>query len=110
MQVVLARSNFMGFTLGVHNAATGNHPVDVTGVDLLHGAQAVAMQHAACKQVSHRRQTDMRMRTHIDALACGKNGGSDMVEKHKRADHALRFLGDIAGDRKPTQVLLVSNN
>ena len=55
----------VGRALRVHDAAAGRHPVDRAGLDALHDAEAVAVQHRALEQVGDRGQPDVRMRAHV---------------------------------------------
>ena len=59
----------VGRALGVHDAAPGRHPVDGAGLDALHRAGGVAVQHRAFEQVGHGRQADVRVRPHVVVVA-----------------------------------------
>ena len=48
--------------LGMHDAASGGHPVHVAGMDLLAEAQAVAMQDLAIEEIGDGRERDVRVR------------------------------------------------
>ena len=54
---------------GVNDAAPRGHPVDLAGLDGLHGAKTVSMNDRPGEQIGHRGQTDMRMGPHVDARA-----------------------------------------
>ena len=65
----------------------GRHPVHAAGLDALHGAGRVAMDHRAVEQVGHRGQADVRVRRHVDADARRQLLGPDEVGEDERADH-----------------------
>jgi len=71
------------------DAAAGVHPVHVAGADRLCGAQSIAVENLAFEQVRHRRQIDVRMRAHIEALAYGEMPGAELVPENERPDHAF---------------------
>ena len=68
----------------MHNAASGRHPVDSAGGDTLHRTQTVAVHHRAIKQVSHRGQADVRVRSNVMVGARFYRQRAEMIEKHKR--------------------------
>ena len=74
--------------LGMHDAAAGRHEVHGAGLNQLPIAQAVAMHDLAFEQIRDRREPDVRMRAHGDAVARRKHGGPHVIEKHERPDHA----------------------
>ena len=51
------------------------------------------MQDLAFEKIGDRGKADVRMRTHIEALARGERHGAHLVEKHERADRALACRG-----------------
>ena len=53
-----------GDPLGVHDAASGAHPVDRTGPDRLERAEAVAMHDLTVQQIRDGREVQVRMRPH----------------------------------------------
>ena len=57
----------LGTALGVHDAAPRAHPVDGTRLDPLVVAKTVAVLHRPFQQIGHRRESDVGMRTHVDA-------------------------------------------
>src|SRR4029434_8734295 len=77
--------------LGMHDAASGRHPVDVARRDRLHEAEAVAMHDAALEEIGDGGEADMRMRAHVDAAAGRELDRAELVEEDERPDHtALR--------------------
>jgi hypothetical protein len=70
----------------VHDAATGNHPVDLVRPDTLSETQTVTMQDLALEQIGDRGQPDMRMRPHIERAAGREFDRSHLVEEDERAD------------------------
>ena len=75
-------------TFGMHDAATGRHPVHLAGANGRGGAETVTMHDFAVEQVSHRGKPDMRMRPHVEAVAGAKFSRAEMVEENKRPDHS----------------------
>jgi hypothetical protein len=69
------------------DAAAGRHPVHIAGTDRLDAAHAVAMHHLAFQQIGQRRQADVRVRTHILALAAAEHRRSKMIEEDEGANH-----------------------
>jgi hypothetical protein len=51
----------------MHDPAARNHPVDRTRLDRLDRPQTVAVKDLAVEEIGHGSETDMRMRTHIEA-------------------------------------------
>src|SRR5690606_19562543 len=82
-----------GGSLRMHDAAPGGHPVHRARPDTLLRAKTVAMQYLATEQVGDGCQSDMRMRTHIQATSCLKMRRPELVEKHEGPDHALVTTG-----------------
>lgn len=74
------------------NAASGRHPVDLTGNDDLVVTETVAVSNGARKQVRDCGQADVRMGPHVNATARWKISRSDVVKKNEWADALLRPL------------------
>src|SRR5688572_32257386 len=83
---MLAAAQRLRRTLGVGDAASGGHPVDVAWIDVLHAAQRVAVRDRARPEEGHRGQPDMRMRTHVDASAGLEQRRAHVVDEDERAD------------------------
>src|SRR5215204_6223026 len=73
--------------LGMHDAAAGPHPVDGTRFDGLLGAETVPVQDLPLEEVSHSREIDVRVRTHVDALIRQELGRAHLVEEDERSNH-----------------------
>jgi hypothetical protein len=71
----------------MHDAPSRGHPVDFTGPDRLHGTQTVAMQDFTLEEPSHRGQTDVRMRPHIQANAGLEDIRAHLIQKNERPHH-----------------------
>ena len=69
VDAVRRTAQVLGRALGMDDAASGRHPVDRTGLDPLHRAKAVPVQHRAVEQVGDRREPDMRMGSHVVVVA-----------------------------------------
>jgi len=80
----------------VHDPAAGRHPVHVARHDLLPEAETVVMHQRAVEQIGDGRETDMRMRQHVDASARRQHGGAHLVEEDERADEARGTRGQHA--------------
>src|SRR5207302_7626847 len=72
-----------GGAFRVHNAPPGGHPVDGAGVYGGLNAQIIAMNDLAVVEIGQRREADVRMRPHIEAMATLELGGAEMIKKHK---------------------------
>lgn len=70
----------MGHTL------SGNHPVDFTRVDHLVRAERILMLKLAPIEVGHRSQTDVRMRSDVDALTGNELGRPHLIKKYEGTD------------------------
>src|SRR5262249_7098211 len=88
----------------VSSAAAGSHPVDLPGSDRLVRAEAVAVHDLAVEEVGHRRERDVRMRTHVDAGAGREVDRPHVVEEDERADRATRGRGKHAPDGEAAEV------
>jgi hypothetical protein len=98
-----------GAALGVHDAAAGGHPVDGARLDLLYVPQAVAVHDGAGKQVGHGGQPDVRMGTHVVAVARHHRHGAEVVEEQERPDGlALHGGQQAAHGEAAAQVLGVA--
>src|SRR5215471_7909365 len=92
------------------DAAAGRHPVDVTGRDRLHVAEAVAMDDAALEEIGDGGEADMWMRAHVDAAADRELDRAELVKEDEGAHHAAlrrrqhalhrETVAEIAGARK----------
>ena len=80
--------------LGVGDAMTRGHQVDLAGADDLLVAQTVAMQHLALDQPGEGLQADVRMRADVHALAGLEPHGAGVIEEAPRANHALLAIGE----------------
>ena len=84
--------------LGMDDAAPGAHPVHRAGLDRLLGPQAVAVQDLALEQVGQRREVDVRVGAHVDALVGQELRRPHLVEEDERADHLPLGGGQRAPD------------
>ena len=92
-------------SLGMGNAATSGHPVDVTGTDHLVRSKGVAVADRARPQVGDRGQADMRMRAHVDGGAGVHQCRAHLVDEHERTDAARLQGGDGATDFEAADVV-----
>src|SRR5262249_56024546 len=67
--------------LGMNDAATRGHPIDLAWPDRRGGAKTVAMHDLAVEQEGDGGEADMGMRPHVDALAGAKLRRSEVIEK-----------------------------
>ncbi len=79
--------------LRMHDAATGDHQVDRAGLNGLHHAETVAVHDLALEQIGNRRDADVRMRPHGDALAGRKGRRAHVIEEHEWPNHAALARG-----------------
>src|SRR5713101_9393672 len=74
------------------NAAARGHPIDGARLDVLHRADAVAVHELSFEKVRHRRQPDMRVRTHIAVAEGLELLRTEMIEEKERP-YGLLFRG-----------------
>ncbi|MNM65598.1 hypothetical protein D3C81_770500 [compost metagenome] len=94
-----------GSALGMGDATTGGHPVHITGEDHLFRAERIAVADLPGPQEGHRRQADMRMRPHVDALAGVEDGRPHVVHEHEWPDAACLQRGHRATDLEAAEVM-----
>jgi hypothetical protein len=75
----------------MRDATAGDHPVDLTGLNGLLRADAVAMHDLAVEQVRDGGQADVRMRPHIyrSRNPALEVRWPEMVKENERAHHVL---------------------
>ncbi len=88
----------------MHDSAPGRHPVDLAGTDRLMRAEAVAVDDLALDQIRHRRQADVRMRTHVESLTGRHRLSAHLVEEGERSNHTARRRGKDATDSEATEL------
>src|SRR5262249_7721173 len=104
MQSAAAHASLGRSAFGMNDAAARRHPVDLAGTDRLCVAEAVAMHDFSVKQESQCRESDMRVRPNIDALAVAQDGRSKMVEEDERADHSTSGVREGPADREAAEI------
>jgi len=96
MHVVATGADVAGRALGVGDATTGGHPVDVARRDDLFRPQRIAVVNRARPEEGHRGQPDMRMRAHIDAAPRLEHRRTHVVDEHERPHAAGLQAGNGA--------------
>src|SRR5690606_2036486 len=76
---------------GECDALTGRHPVDLARSNGLFNTKAIAMRYLSAEEITHSRESDVRMRKHIHCrrvyrIDCNRSG---MIHEYERANHAL---------------------
>src|ERR1700722_15098898 len=104
MQALAAAAMVGRGALGMHDAASGGHQVDVARMNGLGAAETVAMDDLAIKQKRHGGEPDMGMRPHVDALAGAELDRPEMVEEDEGPDHAPLDVGQGAADAKAAEI------
>jgi hypothetical protein len=99
-----------GGSFGMHNAATGDHPVDCARPNRLYGPKTVAMNDLAVEQVGDRGQTNVWVRTHIQAGAGAQYCRPHLIEKNKRPDHAALAAGQGTAHMKAIAKIVYRRN
>jgi hypothetical protein len=64
------------------------------------------MQDLPVEEIGHRRQADVRMRSHVHAAARREPHRSHVVDEDERPDHLLLHGGQDAADGEPADVAL----
>jgi hypothetical protein len=85
--------------LGMRDAAPGGHQIHGAGLDFLNVALAVAVHDAAVEQIGDGGESDMRMRTHVHALAGDELHRAEMIEENEGADHLPLAMAARGGRR-----------
>lgn len=96
---------FLWSSFGMHDAASGGHPIDVTRPNRLVRSEAVAVNDLAVEEVRHGREADMRMRAHIDPVTRGEFGGPEVIEEHERANAKPHRRRQNTSDGKAAKVV-----
>ena len=84
----------------MHDTAAGDHPVDRARSNRLHGAEAVAVNDLAVKQVGDRGESDVRVWAHVQATTGAQYRRAHLIEEYKRPDHAALSAGQGAAHVK----------
>lgn len=80
--------------LGVGDAMSSGHQIDLARADDLLVAQAVAVQDLALDQPGEGLQADVRVRADVHALAGLEPHGAGVIEEAPRVNHALLAIGE----------------
>src|SRR5215469_4191832 len=93
-------------SLRVSDPAASDHPVHLPGPDGFLRGDAVAMHDLSGEQIGHRREADVRMRTHIHAPrnAGLEVDGTEMVEENEGTDEAPLSVREYPADLQSAQV------
>src|SRR5450432_578921 len=86
----------------MHDAAPGRHPIHFARLNWRRGAETVAMRDFAVKQISDRRQADMRMRPHVETFAGFEFRRPEMIEKDERPTMRERAEGSARRTENPS--------
>jgi hypothetical protein len=106
-----ARQRRAGLTLvagrafGMDDALARGHQIDRAGLDPLARAERIAMVDRAVEQIGDCREVDVRMRTHVDAVADFEMRRPHLVEEQERADHRPLLVGQRAVDLEAAEVV-----
>src|SRR5205807_9508456 len=72
--------------LRMGDATPCRHPIDLAGLDRLMGPETVPMDEFSLQQISHCRQSDVRVWPNVDTLARRQYQRTHMVQKDERPD------------------------
>src|SRR5258708_38186999 len=103
-------AQIFGRALGMHDSASGGHPVDLAGPDRLDVPKAVAVLDLALEQVGDGGEADVRMWPHIDAGAGLEGDRSHLIEEDEGADHAALAGGQHAADLEAAEIAHARND
>lgn len=102
---LLARAQPLGRgALGMHDPAAGLHPVHRARLDRHVRAKAVAVMDLALEEIGQRREVDVRVRAHVDALVGQELGGAHLIEEDEGAYHLALLRGQGAAHLHFAQV------
>src|SRR4029450_6522690 len=107
VQTLPARESLRARAFRMHDAAASGHQIHRTGLDRLHVTQTVTMQNLAFEKIRDCCQTDVRVRTYVDAAARGEVRGSHVIEEHEWPDAALLRSRKQAPHREIAEILFV---
>jgi hypothetical protein len=83
------------------------HPVHIAGLDGLHAAERIAMVDNAFEQVSHGRQSNVRVWSNVETVAGRQFGRPHMIEENERPHGTAGGGRQQALDAKAAKVLNV---
>src|SRR5262245_34098078 len=90
--------------LGMHDAASGGHPVDLAGLDRHGGAEAVTVHDLAIEEIGYGGEADMRVWANVETIARVEFRRSKMIEKDKWPNHAGPSGRQCTTDREVAEV------
>lgn len=99
-----------GIFLGVRNAVTGTHQVELTGPDGLLGAERITMQKLALKEPRHGLEATVGVRGDVGALAGAKCEWTEMISKTPRTHTAPCPRRQRTADLKEPDVRIARAN
>src|SRR3984893_4388881 len=94
----------------MRDAAPGRHPIHITGEDFLHCAEAIAVLQRAREKIGHRRERNMRVRPHVDAIPGRELRRTHVIEKNERPHHLASAGRQYAAHHEAAEVSLARIN
>jgi hypothetical protein len=88
----------------MRDTLAGDHPVHFAGIDHLVCAERIPVLEFTSIQVSDRGQTDVRMRSHVNAFTAYEFCRSRLIEEDKWANHLALWRRQSAAHLKPAEV------
>src|SRR5690606_27012596 len=104
VQPVFCRRDLRAFPLGMGDSPASYHQVDITGPDGLVTAHRIPVQYLALEEVGHGGNTDVWMRTNVDAFARGKIRRPHVIKEDPGADHSLLRRWQQTPHREPAKI------
>ena len=109
-QFVALGTGFIAGALRMGHAPARGHPIHLSGIDHLVGADAVAVFKFAIIPIGHRPKPDMRMGAHVNATFVDELSRSHLIEKDKWPQHLAVGRRQRAPHLKPANIARTGND
>ena len=91
-------SRTSGCPLGMRNSTAGRHEIHCPGRNLERIPLTVAMHNSSVKQIGNRRETDVGVGPHVEAMSRKELGWSHLIEEDEGSNHLALVAGQSTTD------------